>query len=280
MTMGDDLLLLAVVPRWGRIRIRGEGRVGFALRAAELVDLSLAGRIVVGTRRIEVLDSRRVGTPRLSNVLNALATAAPPHSVESWLRRTPRSLTTEYLSRLEDQRTVRVRRRRDSSGRTRHRILSVDLPLRRALVARLDTAVRAGSATSTAGSDVALAVLAQAAGISAAVYPGLRGVAGRRRMAALATDDRLAALVGSAAQTVDEELAASITTGVDALSVRLHGQLRRIYSDMTTGGHGLGHDLSPGTWSDGTGHHGGHHGGGHHGGHHGGGHDSGGSGGW
>lgn len=98
--------------------------------------------------------SQSVEDRRLSNVLRSLSAAAPPPGLKDWLRRTPRSLTIEYLSRLEDQKAVRVRRWRDPGGRARHDILSVDLPRRRALLARLDNVVRSGSAVPKAAHDV------------------------------------------------------------------------------------------------------------------------------
>ncbi|MFE5098006.1 GPP34 family phosphoprotein [Streptomyces sp. NPDC056638] len=263
MTTGDELLLLAIVPGRRRIRIRAGDRLRFALRASELADLGLAGRITLGPRRIEVTDPRRVEDRRLNNVLHSLGATAPPPSLKDWLRRTPRSLTTEYLSRLEDQRAVRVRRWRDPSGRKRHDILSVDLPRRQALLARLDSVVRSGSATSAADRDLTLAALVQAAGLAPAAYPGLRGITDRRRLAAFTATDRLAPATARAAPAADEELAAALTTGADVLTRHLIGELSDLYADFTTGGHGLGHDLDPGSWPEGGAGGSGHHGGGH-----------------
>ncbi|MFE7263793.1 GPP34 family phosphoprotein [Streptomyces sp. NPDC057592] len=258
MTTGDELLLLAVVPGKQRIRIRSEDRLRYALRTSELADLCLAGRIAVGHRRIEVLDARPVEDRRLSSVLQSLGATAPPPGLKDWLGRTPRSLTVEYLSRLEDQKAVRIRRWRDSSGRTRNDILSVDLPRRQALLTRLDSVVRSGSARSTA--DLTLAVLAQAARLAPAAYPGLRGITDRRRMAALAAKHRLTPATAGAVPVTDEELAAALTTGADFLTRQLLGELSDLYADFTTGGHGLGHGLDSGSWSEGgaggTGHHG------------------------
>ncbi|MFG2563421.1 GPP34 family phosphoprotein [Streptomyces sp. NPDC048496] len=269
MTMGDELLLLAIRPGRRRIRIRAEDRLRFALRASELADLGLAGRIAVGPRRIEVMDSQRVEDRRLNNVLRSLGATAPPPSLKDWLRRTSRSLTTEYLSRLEDQKAVRVRRWRDPSGRTRHDILSVDLPRRQALLARLDSVVRSGSEMSAADRDLTLAALVQAAGLAPAAYPGLRGITDRRRLATLAATFRLVPATAKAAPAADEELAAALTTGADVLTRQLLGELSDLYADFTTGGHSLGHDLDPGSWSEGgaggAGHHGGGHGDGGHG---------------
>lgn len=266
--MGDELLLLATVPGRRRIRIRADDRIRFALRASELADLGLAGRITVGPRRIEVTDSRRVEDRRLNNVLRSLGAAAPPPTLKDWLRQTPRSLTIEYLSRLEDQKAVRVRRWREPGGRTRHDILSVDLPRRRALLARLHSVVRHGSTMPKAARDVSLAVLVQAAGLAPAAYPGLQGITDRRRLASLAAPDHLMPTTAGTAAVADEELAAALTTGADALTRRLLGELSDLYADFTTGGHGLAHDVDPGGWSGGgadSGHHGGGHGDGGHG---------------
>ncbi|WP_181010802.1 GPP34 family phosphoprotein [Streptomyces sp. SM13] len=260
MTTGDELLLLAIVPGRQRIRIRSDNRLLYALRTSELADLCLAGRIAVRRRRIEVLDTRPVEDRRLSNVLQGLGAPTPPPGLKDWLRRTPRSLTVEYLSRLEDQKAVRVRRGRDSSGRTRNDILSVDMPRRQALLTRLDSVVRSGSARSAADRHLTLAVLAQAAGLAPAAYPGLRGITDRRRMAALAATHRPTAAAAGAVPIADVELAQALTTGADVLTRQLLGEHSDLYADLTTGGHGLGHGLDSGGWSEGgaggTGHHG------------------------
>lgn len=195
--------------------------------------------------------------------------------------RTRSSLVTEYVSRLQDQKAVRVRRWRDRGGRTRNDIRSLDVPRRRALVARLDAVIRPGAgAAPAAGRDLVLAALVQAAGLAGAVYPGPRGFPARRRLAGFVAADGVAAggvaaATAQAAVAADQDLAERLAIGADLLSRGLHGQLSKLYADITTGGHGLGHDLDPGSWSGG--HHtsgtGGHHAGGHGGGHHGGGHD-------
>ncbi|MGW5349253.1 GPP34 family phosphoprotein [Streptomyces sp. NPDC004031] len=204
MTMGDELLLLAITP--GRLhrglRIRSPQRLRLALRAAELAELALAGRVEVGERRITVRDRTPVEVPRLSGVLRVLDGAEPPPTLEEWLRGAPHSLVAEYVSRLQDRKAVRVHRWRGRDGRTRHDILSVDLPRRRAAVARVTAAVRAapgpadGDAALAYG--LALAVLARSARLAAAVHPGLRGLPARRRLAALAAPGGESGLLGGA----------------------------------------------------------------------------------
>ena len=259
MGTGDELVLVAIEP--GKRRLRGGERLRFAVRAAEVADLAAQGRIRVGERRIEVVDPERVEDRRLNNVLHSLGTADPAPGLKEWLRATPRSLAHEYLSRLEDQKLVRVRRWRDRGGRTHHDILFVDVDRRRKLLDRLDRPDRPDAADG----DGVLAALVQAAGLAPVAYPGLRGRAARRRLAARAEAGTLTPAVGDAARVVDEETVAIVDRGLDTLGLRLIGELTDVYSDFSTGGHGLGHDLDAGGWSGG-GAGGGHHGGGHHGG--------------
>ncbi|SEN04286.1 GOLPH3/VPS74 family protein [Actinacidiphila rubida] len=264
MGTGDELVLVAVEP--GKRRLRGGERLRFALRAAELVDLLALGRIAMGERAIEVVDRTRVEDRRLGNVLHSLGTTVPAPDLKGWLRATPRSLTYEYLSRLEDRKLVRVRRWRDRGGRSHHDILFVDVARRREVLARLDGE----------DGDPALASLVQAVGLAHVAYPGLRGRAARRRLAARADAGpagSAAPAVRDAARAVHEQEAAILAAGLDTFSRRVVGELADLYSDFRTGGVGLGHDLDSRGWSGGDlgGHHGGHHGGHDGGGHHGGG---------
>ncbi len=223
--MGDELLLLAITP--GRlhrgIRIRSPQRLRLALRAAELAELALAGRVDVGERRIAVRDRTPVEVPRLSGVLRVLAGTEPAPTPEEWLRAAPRSLLAEYISRLQDRKVIRVRRWRGRDGRTRNDILSADLPRRRELVARLEAAVRAATGLADddpdLAYDLALAVLVRSAGLAAAVHPGPRGLPARRRMAALsAPDGDSGALGGAVAAAYAAEAAAARIPDVHGLS--------------------------------------------------------------
>lgn len=251
--MGDDLTLVAIEP--GKRRLHGGQRLRFALRAAELADLAARGRIRFGTPGIEVVDPQRVEDRRLNNVLRGLETAGAAPSVREWLRAAPRSLPQEYLSRLEDQKLLRVRRWRDRGGRTHHDILFVDVDRRRDVLAGLDQGT---------GGD-ALAALVDVSGLAPVAYPGLRGRAARRRLAARARTGALVSASADAARAADEVTAAMVGRGIDGISHGLFGELSTIYSEVTTGGHGLGHDIDSGGWSSGDLGGGHHHVGGHHG---------------
>ncbi|SDO10629.1 GPP34 family phosphoprotein [Actinacidiphila guanduensis] len=260
MTLADDLALLALDP--AKRRIRAAGRLPFALRAAELAELALAGRIEL-TRRIEVRDSARMADRRLDNTLQALARTTPAPLLDTWLRTTPRGLAGEYVSRLEDRRTVKVRRVRERGGRTRTDILAVDRERRDAVLARLDAAVRSRQ---PAEADRCLAVLVHACGLGAHLYGRLTGRAARRRLAALA-EPATAEAIGTAAAEEDLALVAAVRVDTTRLDDTVFDQLRDIYRDLAHSTHGsfLAADVSGGLH-----HHDGYHDTGAHGGGHGG----------
>lgn len=185
MTMGDDLALLAIDPR--RLRVRRPDRLPYALRAAELAELALDGRVAVRARRVEVTDAP--GQPeerRLRSTLRALAGTAPPPHLKDWLMQTPRSLGNEYLSRLEDRRTIRVARQRARDGRTRTKVLSLDQERYAEVRGRFDAAVKGTSDDARART---LAALVHAAGLGPFLYGPLLGRASRARLAAIAQSD-------------------------------------------------------------------------------------------
>ncbi|WP_329204252.1 GPP34 family phosphoprotein [Streptomyces sp. NBC_00683] len=252
MTMGDELLLLAMGTGRRHPRIRSENRLRIALSAAELAELCLAGRIAFGTRRIEILDPAPVEDRRLNNVLLGLGRTVPPPSLHDWLRLAPRSLITEYFSRLEDQKALRSRRRRDAAGRTRHDILSVDVLRRRGVLDRLDAVTRSGPGMPPADPrDLALAVLVRVADIAPAVYPGVRGAAARRRLAARTATGTALLASTQAAAPFGEGDAESPAAQTFLPAGQLAKELVKLYSEVTTGDQGLGHYLDSGGWSDG-----------------------------
>ncbi|MCX5205392.1 GPP34 family phosphoprotein [Streptomyces sp. NBC_00237] len=254
MTMGDELFLLAVGTGRRHPRIRSDNRLRIALRAAELAELCLVGRIALGVRHIEILDSGPVEDRRLNNVLRDLARTAPPPSFHDWLRLTPQSVVTEYFSRLDDQKVLRSRRRRDPAGYTRHEVVSVDAARRQGVLDRLDAVARSGPGTPPADPrDLALAVLVGVADIAPAVYPGVRGSSARRRLAALTTSEGTALLASAQAVAPRAGGSAGLPSAVQSVMPgrQLAKQLTKLYSDVTTGDSGLAHGLDSGGWSGG-----------------------------
>ncbi|MEV0008678.1 GPP34 family phosphoprotein [Streptomyces sp. NPDC047973] len=250
MTIGDDLLLLAVGTGRRRPRIRSEHRLRIALRTSELAELCLACRIAFGPRRIEVLGPAPVEDRRLTGVLLGLGRTVPPPSFHDWLRRSPSSLTTEYFSRLEDQKALRCRRRRGADGRTHHEVLSVDVARRRAVLGRLDVLVRSAPQGPPDPRDLVLAVLVGVADIAPAAYPGIRGAAARRRLAALTSSESTLLAATQAGGPLGGGRAGAPPAPGFLPAGQLANELVSLYSDVTTGGHGLAHSLDSGGWSD------------------------------
>lgn len=136
MTSGEDLLLLALVPRSGRIR--EADRLKFALRASVLVDLALAHRITMNANRIKVLDAAETGDRRLDNALASLTANSAP-SLGTWIKDTPAGfgMVNRYLSILADQGVIRIEHRRGGMPAPMHATL-LDQARRDVAKARVD----------------------------------------------------------------------------------------------------------------------------------------------
>jgi len=228
MTLGDDLMLLAIRPRTGRVH-RYE-RMDFALRAAELFELALAGRIGVATAhgRIVVGNAAPTGERRLDNVLRLLDAATPEPTIRDWLKRTWRGTTTAYLSRLEDQGAIRVDRRARRYAGSPPPIAVLDRPRHAATKQRVTEAARHPDC---AALDRALAALVHAAGLAGPLYRGPHRRATRHRLARL-SEVAPFALDGVAGTAVpgDPALAALISetigTGISEMARQLGQELR------------------------------------------------------
>src|ERR1700759_3979982 len=144
MTMGEDLLLLAIKPGNGRIRV--VERLGVALRATELVELTMAGRVTVAGNRITVADPAPIGTKRLDQALASLQIGRGEPELDTWLRDSlpGPGMIRRYLSTLADQRVLRIRRSGTGLAAST-RIVLLDAERRDRALARVDRAARRGS---------------------------------------------------------------------------------------------------------------------------------------
>ncbi|MBS2550879.1 GPP34 family phosphoprotein [Catenulispora sp. NL8] len=98
-------------PRSGSVRV--VERIRFALRATDLIELTMAGRIGLGGGRITVSDPTPVGVERLDEVLAWLHENRQNTALEVWLREGPPGLRMirRYLTILADQGALRIRDR-------------------------------------------------------------------------------------------------------------------------------------------------------------------------
>lgn len=148
MTLGLDILLLNIDPNLRMVREWEDA--GYAMRAADLIELAVAGRVTLTGRWVKwvtVLDATPTGEPWLDASLAALAAAPKRLMPTDWMARHPGySPVDAGLAELAGQGAVRVRSRR---GKGRHTYTEVELldPARQARVrGRLDRYVAAGSA--------------------------------------------------------------------------------------------------------------------------------------
>ena len=88
MTLGLDILLLNIDPNLRRVREREYA--GYAMRAADLIELAVAGRVTLTGRWVKwitVVDAEPTGEPLLDASLAALATAPKRLMPVDWMCR-------------------------------------------------------------------------------------------------------------------------------------------------------------------------------------------------
>jgi hypothetical protein len=148
VTLGLDILLLSVDPDLRIVREREY--TGYAMRAADLIELAMARRVEARGRWskwIHVLDARPMGEPLLDASLASLATSRKRVDATGWMCRQPgRGAVTDGLALLEAQDAVRLYSRRLNSRLTLIEPALLD-PARQAQIrARLDRFTAAGDA--------------------------------------------------------------------------------------------------------------------------------------
>ena len=148
VTLALDILLLSVDPDLRVVREREY--TGYAMRAADLIELTVARRVATRGRWvtwIHVLDAGPTGEPLLDASLASLTASRKRIDPTSWMCRQPgRGAVTDGLALLEAQEAVRLYPRRLNSRRT---LIEPELldPARQAQVrARLDRFTAAGAA--------------------------------------------------------------------------------------------------------------------------------------
>ena len=97
-TLGDDLFVLSIRPRDGKLMTRG--RIDFALMASELIRLAAAGRARITEGRIAAQDRTSTGDAELDAALLSLAGAPFPPRPETWVGLPRRGIRAAYAARL------------------------------------------------------------------------------------------------------------------------------------------------------------------------------------
>lgn len=220
--MGEDLLLLAVSPRDGRIRAV-EG-IGFALLAVELVDLTVAGRITVADGRITLADPTPIGHPRLDLAMALLNGPQHPLALDAWLQQRPHGpgIINQYMTLLADQGGIRIERRGEGAA-VRTRIVLLDRERFARTRTRIDNVAHSGQAATTV--DRALAAVIHACGLDRYLYRGLRGRAARRRLANLTDHPQITAATRATADAADVAMADAVARTLSDGSTKLTREL-------------------------------------------------------
>ncbi|MFI1398495.1 GPP34 family phosphoprotein [Streptomyces sp. NPDC020681] len=150
MTTPRDLLIVSMDVASSRPVERGD--LSLALAGAELVDLVDAQALTLDDDRIVPGPPSEVADRQLNDAASSLSRQTPYESVEDWLWRRGRGLSSTYLAALEAEGVV---------ARQRHRWV----PLRTDRTALVDSPARRHAAERWTSGEPVLAALAAASGI-------------------------------------------------------------------------------------------------------------------
>jgi hypothetical protein len=148
VTLALDILLLNID---GDLRmVREFEYVGYAVRAADLIELAVAERLILTgrwVRWVTIVDATPTGEPLLDASLAALAASPKRLMPTDWMARHPGySPVDAGLAQLAGQGAVRVNSRRGSGRRTYTEVELLDRARQAEVRARLDRYIAAGSA--------------------------------------------------------------------------------------------------------------------------------------
>jgi hypothetical protein len=232
--LGDDLLLLAARSD-GTLALPAKLRFGLA--GSELIRLAAARRIDITRGRIVILDAAPTGDQLLDEALASMTGRRREPTAKAWVARNRPGLVDRYLARAEAAGLIRADRRTVLGFIPMTRWLVLDTA--RAAQARARLAAVAESTGPVDAAHAALAGLASAIDVTRVVFPGLAGVAARKRLRQAARREPTEAGVTTAVRAATD---AAVSAAVDAATQATISA------------------------ADGTGHHGGHGGavGGHH----------------
>lgn len=147
MTLGLDILLLNIDPNLRMVR--EWEYAGYAMQAADLIELTVAGRLTLTGRWVKwitIVDATPTGDPLLDTTLAALATSRKRLMPTDWMARQPGNPIDPGLAVLASQGALRVNSRRGTGRRTYTEVELLDAERQARVGARLDRYVAAGSA--------------------------------------------------------------------------------------------------------------------------------------
>jgi len=110
LTMLEEVVLLAVDEKTGRVRSTREFGTTYALVGAVFFDLALARKIDTGTEEIQIVDRTPTGNPTLDRVLTRMAARPDLKTVAEWIEEMflqRDDLESEALKSLTDRGVLR-----------------------------------------------------------------------------------------------------------------------------------------------------------------------------
>jgi hypothetical protein len=223
-TLGEDLLLLSIRPRDGKVMTAR--RVDHGLMGSELVRLAAAGRIDIVDDRIVVRDPAATGDAELDAALLSLAGGRPPRP-EIWVGLPRRGIRDAYASRLISAGVLQAQPRGGMPGTRRYRIAA---PERAAGArSRLD-AIAQSTGPQVAVGHAAFGGLASAIGLGKVLYPGRPGRPRRARLVEIArrggTAPATAGALAAATSAAVHAATSATVNGAHSVAARradLHG---------------------------------------------------------
>ncbi|SHM93965.1 GOLPH3/VPS74 family protein [Cryptosporangium aurantiacum] len=219
LPLPDELLLLAYDDAAGKPLI-STTTLDLGLAAAVLVELALAGRIVVEQKKVRVTDPTPVDEPVAEAVLDRLRAASKPRDPRSWLTTLSRGLREKILDRLVETGVVE---REESKVLGLFRVVrypALNPAPETAAHGRLDAAVRHGDLSGR--HTVALASLVRAVDLGPKLFPDLPAKEVKSRLdeisegewAGKAVKEAIAAIGVALTAATSAAVAATITTSV------------------------------------------------------------------
>jgi hypothetical protein len=195
-TLAEDLIILAVglKPKTGPGTGDLSPKFPFGLRGAELVSLTMAGRVRIANGRIELQDPAPLADPALNYALSQLA-ASGGSDLGRWMGLPSPMYVTSYFERLSAAGALRPVQVWLLYIARRTGYLVVDQAYFHDVCGRLHAAVTSPGPVDAG--QAALAGLVYAAGLSQLAYPGAANAVPRGRLEQLAGGNP--ALAGSAA---------------------------------------------------------------------------------
>ena len=152
--LGEDLFLLSIRPRDGKLMTRG--RIDSGLMASELIRLAAAGRAWIDEGRIVAPDRTATGDAELDAALLSLAGSAVPPRPETWVGLPRRGIRAAYAARLTSAGALRLESSR-VLGTPRYQVIDASraAAARSRLGAVVQSAGTPAAGTPTAGSPAA-----------------------------------------------------------------------------------------------------------------------------